>query len=412
VFEGQIVEGTKTLVNDPNRYEMVLLSGTTISIEDTGQIQTVLMDGQALENPLQQGGRGRLLDMIRNYDTQQQAAENEERRKTMNAMVDWMLGTVEKRGIGKAEKAVLTQGSRIYAGEEILTQANSRARLKVADRVLVGLEDNTLLRIKRIQIDENRKKFILEFELAEGRAWVDSTNPEGQAIPVDLSGSGLRFDLVEGLFQFEQTLDGNLILSHFRGPDVQVHYGLSDQPLRLPSASKLLFTEGMLTGRDKLEPKLAQLDKPDSWIDFIEWKPRQIDLPLMFQLVGALEMKPKPVNPILGLSTEGFVFQDLQPIVTTGLAPLMKQSRFALHAFRKDVGRFPTVEEGLAALRIQPAGVDTWKGPYLNIETPDLDLWDRPLHYSLIDTPAGQYINLYSLGANGQDEGGLGDDLR
>jgi len=37
----------------------------------------------------------------------------------------------------------------------------------------------------------------------------------------------------------------------------------------------------------------------------------------------------------------------------------------ALDAFRLDVGRYPTTEEGLKALREIPSGVENWRGPYL-----------------------------------------------
>src|SRR5947209_4071608 len=37
----------------------------------------------------------------------------------------------------------------------------------------------------------------------------------------------------------------------------------------------------------------------------------------------------------------------------------------ALDTFRLDVGRYPTSQEGLEALRTQPGGLDRWDGPYL-----------------------------------------------
>jgi general secretion pathway protein G len=52
----------------------------------------------------------------------------------------------------------------------------------------------------------------------------------------------------------------------------------------------------------------------------------------------------------------------------------------ALDAFRLDVGRYPTTEEGLKALREKPSGVDAWQGPYLPKEIP-LDPWKKPYVY-------------------------------
>ena len=70
----------------------------------------------------------------------------------------------------------------------------------------------------------------------------------------------------------------------------------------------------------------------------------------------------------------------------------------ALDAFRLDVGRYPTTEEGLRALREKPSSVDNWKGPYLPKEIP-MDPWGRPYAYK---SPGdhGDY-DLLSFGLDG-----------
>ncbi len=78
----------------------------------------------------------------------------------------------------------------------------------------------------------------------------------------------------------------------------------------------------------------------------------------------------------------------------------------ALDAFRLDVGRYPTTEEGLKALREKPAGVEKWDGPYLPKEIP-MDPWGRAYVYR---SPGehGEY-DLISYGRDGV-EGGQGED--
>ena len=77
----------------------------------------------------------------------------------------------------------------------------------------------------------------------------------------------------------------------------------------------------------------------------------------------------------------------------------------ALDTFRLDVGRYPSTQEGLAALRAAPAGLGRWDGPYLKKEVP-LDPWGRPYVY---ESPGqhGEY-DLYTYGADGV-QGGDGD---
>jgi len=78
----------------------------------------------------------------------------------------------------------------------------------------------------------------------------------------------------------------------------------------------------------------------------------------------------------------------------------------ALDAFRLDIGRYPTSEEGLKALREVPTGVDRWQGPYLPKELPN-DPWGRPYIYKC-PGDHGEY-DIISYGADGT-EGGEGEN--
>lgn len=77
----------------------------------------------------------------------------------------------------------------------------------------------------------------------------------------------------------------------------------------------------------------------------------------------------------------------------------------ALDQFRLDVRRYPTTEEGLDALFVRPANLQTWKGPYLKKSVP-LDPWGNPYVYR----QPGQKgdFDLLSYGRDGKP-GGTGD---
>lgn len=79
----------------------------------------------------------------------------------------------------------------------------------------------------------------------------------------------------------------------------------------------------------------------------------------------------------------------------------------AAGTYRVDVGRFPTGEEGLLALRVKPASAAKWNGPYLDRDVP-LDPWGRPYLYRWPSTRGGDF-DVESLGKDGQP-GGLGED--
>jgi general secretion pathway protein G len=78
----------------------------------------------------------------------------------------------------------------------------------------------------------------------------------------------------------------------------------------------------------------------------------------------------------------------------------------ALDTFRLDVGRYPTTQEGLEALRRQPSGLERWDGPYLRKEVPS-DPWGKAYVYS----GPGEHgpYDLLSYGADGTP-GGDGDN--
>jgi general secretion pathway protein G len=77
----------------------------------------------------------------------------------------------------------------------------------------------------------------------------------------------------------------------------------------------------------------------------------------------------------------------------------------ALDQYRLDVGRYPTTEQGLAALNTKPAGLERWAGPYLKRAVPP-DPWGQAYLYK----SPGEHgeFDLASLGADGQP-GGTGE---
>lgn len=75
----------------------------------------------------------------------------------------------------------------------------------------------------------------------------------------------------------------------------------------------------------------------------------------------------------------------------------------ALDAYRLDVGRYPSTEEGLNALVTAPATAGTkWNGPYLNKVVPQ-DPWGRPYQYKAPGAKAE--FEIISLGKDGQPGG-------
>lgn len=87
----------------------------------------------------------------------------------------------------------------------------------------------------------------------------------------------------------------------------------------------------------------------------------------------------------------------------------IEQFGVQLDLYRLDNGRYPTTEQGLAALRTRPTSPPeprAWKGPYAKKDIP-ADPWGNPYQYRF-PGEHGDY-DLFSLGADGK-EGGEGED--
>lgn len=78
----------------------------------------------------------------------------------------------------------------------------------------------------------------------------------------------------------------------------------------------------------------------------------------------------------------------------------------ALDTFRLDTGHYPSAAQGLAALRVRPAGETKWNGPYLQKDVPP-DPWGKPYIYR---TPGAKGdFDLNSYGRDGAP-GGSGEN--
>jgi len=112
------------------------------------------------------------------------------------------------------------------------------------------------------------------------------------------------------------------------------------------------------------------------------------------------------VVTIIGLFTAivgTSVISKVDPAKVTAARTQIHSFQLALDSYKLDVGRYPTTEQGLQALRVQPENAAGWKSSYLKQEIP-LDPWGRPYLYKF-PGDHGDEPDLVSLGADGQPGG-------
>jgi len=113
-----------------------------------------------------------------------------------------------------------------------------------------------------------------------------------------------------------------------------------------------------------------------------------IELMLVVIIIGILSAMVMP----------RLVGRSQQARISAARADIAANIPLALDMFEMDIGRFPTSEEGLAALRANPASLPDWKGHYLKKEPKDP--WGKPYFYKSPGTHNTDY-DLYSSGQNG-----------
>lgn len=93
----------------------------------------------------------------------------------------------------------------------------------------------------------------------------------------------------------------------------------------------------------------------------------------------------------------------------TALAQVRSGLNGSVELFRANCGRYPTTEEGLAALLTKPESEDIaekWSGPYVKEGQIPLDPWGRQYNYRSPGEYNRETYDLWSSGKNGQS----GDD--
>ncbi len=113
------------------------------------------------------------------------------------------------------------------------------------------------------------------------------------------------------------------------------------------------------------------------------------------------------IGMLMAIVGPRFIRQEEKARVKAARANI-EQLGTVLDTFRLDVGRYPTSQEGLAALVQRPFGVDRWDGPYLKKSGVPKDPWDRPYYYRS-PGEGGRPYDLLSYGADGAP-GGEGDN--
>jgi len=102
------------------------------------------------------------------------------------------------------------------------------------------------------------------------------------------------------------------------------------------------------------------------------------------------------------------LYQRINPAKESVVRAQIENFMSALDSYFLDTGKFPTPQQGLAALRARQEGDSKWNGPYLKKDVPS-DPWGNPFVYRSPGRNGGYEV--ISYGADGKEggEGGNAD---
>jgi general secretion pathway protein G len=100
------------------------------------------------------------------------------------------------------------------------------------------------------------------------------------------------------------------------------------------------------------------------------------------------------------------LYQRIGPARESTARAQLENFATALDSYFVDLGRYPSTQDGLKALRAKPESADKWNGPYLKKESPS-DPWGNQYVYRAPGRSGGYEI--VSFGADGR-EGGDGEN--
>lgn len=100
------------------------------------------------------------------------------------------------------------------------------------------------------------------------------------------------------------------------------------------------------------------------------------------------------------------LYQRINPAKQSVARAQIENFMTALDSYFLDTGKFPTQQQGLAALRVRQEVESKWNGPYLKKEIPT-DPWGNPFVYRSPGRNGGYEV--ISYGVDGK-EGGEGDN--
>lgn len=312
--------------------------------------------------------------------------------------------------IQAGDRRALLEGDPFPEGQTLIVSPNSRLTLAFGNAGRIGLYGRTRIRLDKALMDRSTYGYRIETRLEEGEAWfdLDTALAGGRNIILEVNSVRAVFKRAR-LYAEAGERSGAVAITMLDGPSKLSFYrGVGDR-FTASAGDVLRFSPNSYTPDAGPNPEADELTSAiENWGD---WEPRPLIAELDFVAPPLRTYPRKGIEAALypyGIAIDETM---MLPPETRSQGEILAAYKSGLEAFKRDVGRYPTAEEGLAALFESP-GLALWKGPYLEAGHPRFDLWGTPFIYQLYETEDGVIPDVRSAGPNRKDDHGLEDDLR
>lgn len=411
-------------IDDPNFYEIEVFGGY-VGFWDHGQIDRIEKNDRYVPPDSDTYAYIRQLIQERRLVLPTGITEagmifHEQVESPISGRVLWVRNWAHIKEAGADTQLSLQADREIRGNQVISTERNSRLKFAIASAILGGLPSDSTLRLIGLNHPEHLSLYELSFVLEKGQFWCQIlpgvTRAEDTQERVTLRINDCELQPEPGLLLFEILPDEAFRMTLVRGTEVGIRVRGTPSESQLKPGETLIVP---LVGEKVLEIEPAEENLEPVWTRWDAWRP--VEIPVTTQV-----MLGDPISaPVLGEVSafgEGYLGREstlTAPLMVDMLPAKLKQYRQAIERYKERHGDYPDPVLGLQALhQVDPQIQEAI--PYGVEGLSPVDPWGRPLVYELIELPPREddaggpsiIVSVRSMGPNGIDEKGLGDDIQ
>lgn len=314
-------------------------------------------------------------------------------------------------------RALVNTGSEIKANNEVRVTWNSRLRGTMSDRVTLGAMEGTNFTINRFyRMVRVGTEYYLDFTLTRGKIWLEVSERLSNIDRVRFTINGHQLLTTRPmLFNVQVTDVGTLQAAVFESKDVNIRFIIAggEKPLPLAAGKRVEVSLERAEFGSELDDIPLLPTEIEEWRQWNAWEPQPLAAEPIVVRPNITGQGIEPYIAALPQDDPGRNSRSIRSVRFRGTFFSLRSYRAGLRKYLAEMGDFPPQNEfWMIALKENP-GSPQWRGPYVESDLPSQDGWGNPFVYETWRDANGQWrADVRSVGPNGIDEYGFGDDLR